>query len=123
MPLIPARFRKPDPMVAKREAIRKDLDTLKKAMQGAGSGTSGSSAGAMGPVMPGSQFQGGWNNLGNASMAMLQRVTANMARQHEVPVAEIEQQMIEQGLTWGPPFPPGRPLDPFFGWRRPPRIS
>lgn len=121
MPLIPARFRRPDPVAVKREAIRKDLEVLKKAMQGIGAGTTGSSAGAMGPTMPGSQFQGGWNNLGNASMAMLQRVTANMARQHQVPVAEIEQQLIEQGLTWGPPFPPGRPLDPFFGWRRGPR--
>jgi hypothetical protein len=121
MPLIPARFRRPDPAVVKREAIRKDIVTLQKAMQGIGAGTSGSGAGAMGPVMPGSQFQGGWNNLGNASMAMLQRVTANMARQHEVPVAEIEQQLIEAGMTWGPPFPPGRPLDPFFGWRRAPR--
>ena len=121
MPLIPARFRRPDPVAVKREAIRKDLEVLKKAMQGIGAGTTGSSAGAMGPTMPGSQFQGGWINLGNASMAMLQRVTANMARQHQVPVAEIEQQLIEQGLTWGPPFPPGRPLDPFFGWRRGPR--
>jgi Phage portal protein len=121
VPLIPARFRRPDPAEAKKEAIRKDIEVLKKAMQGIGAGSSGASAGAMGPVMPGSQFQGGWNNLGNASMAMLQRVTANMARQHDVPVADIEQQLIEQGLTWGPPFPPGRPLDPFFGWRRAPR--
>lgn len=121
MPLIPARFRKPDPAAVKREEIRKEIAVLAKAMQGIGSGTTGSSAGAMGPTMPGSQFQGGWNNLGNASMAMLQRVTANMARQHNVPVADIEAQLIEQGLTWGPPFPPGRPLDPFFGYRRGPR--
>ena len=29
--------------------------------------------------------------------------------------------LAEQGLSWGPPFPPGRPLDPFWGNRRPPR--
>ncbi len=121
MPLIPRFRRRPDPAAVKREAIRRDVANLKKAMQGIGGGTLPASAGAMGPTMPGSQFQGGWNNLGNASMAMLQRVTANMARQHQVPVAEIERELIEQGLTWGPPFPPGRPLDPFFGWRRAPR--
>lgn len=96
---------------AKRAAIKDSVAALVKAV-GATTPT---------PVMPGSQFQGGWNNLGNAAMAMVQRVSQNMAQQHNVPIADIEAELVEQGLTWGPPFPPGRPLDPFFGFRRPPR--
>ena len=33
----------------------------------------------------------------------------------------MEAALAEHGLSWGPPFPPGRPLDPFWGYRRPPR--
>src|ERR1035441_5266713 len=29
--------------------------------------------------------------------------------------------MAEQGMVWGAPFAPGRPLDPFFGFRSQPR--
>lgn len=108
-PLARRRSREQIEQQAKKAAIKDSVTALVKA------------ASANGPVMPGSRFQGGQNNLGNSAMSMVHRVSQNMAQQFNVPIADIEAELVAQGLTWGPPFPPGRPLDPLIGFRRPPR--
>lgn len=111
MPLFRRKSRETIRAEERREVVKASVAALAKAV--------GATAGS--PVMPGAQFQGGWNNLGNAGMAMVQRVTTNMAEHLNVPMADIEQEMAQQGMSWGGPFSPGRPLDPFAGFRRPPR--
>ena len=53
--------------------------------------------------------------------ALIARVTQNLASGFARAPEDLELQLAQQGLSWGPPFPPGRPLDPFWGYRRPPR--
>lgn len=69
---------------------------------------------------PGSPMKTSWTNQ-QGNTALMQRATQNFAQQHNVPVAELEQALADQGLSWGAPFAPGRPLDPFYGYRQPPR--
>jgi SPP1 gp7 family putative phage head morphogenesis protein len=72
-------------------------------------------------VAPGSPMSTSWSSqLGNA--ALLQRATQTYAQQHNVPAAELEQALSDQGLSWSQPFAPGRPLDPFAGYRAPARV-
>ena len=73
--------------------------------------------GPSGPRRPGTS----WSNQGGTSSALIGRVTQNLAQSFGRAPAELEMALAEQGLSWGPPFPPGRPLDPFWGYRRPPR--
>jgi hypothetical protein len=70
--------------------------------------------------LPGSRQPSGsgWTTGANS---LITRVTQNLASSFDVAPAELELALAEQGLSWGPPFPPGRPLDPFYGVRRPPR--
>lgn len=63
-----------------------------------------------------------WSNMGSTSSNLVAQVTQNLAAAFGRAPEEIELAMARQGLTWGPPFPPGRPLDPYFGYRRPPRV-
>jgi len=58
---------------------------------------------------------------GSLSRALEARVTQNLASGFARAPEELELALAEQGMSWGPPFPPGRPLDPFWGYRRPPR--
>lgn len=71
--------------------------------------------------LPGSS----WSNMGGPnsglSNQLLARVTQNLAAGFGKAPEELELALAQQGLSWGPPFPPGRPLDPFFGYRRPAR--
>lgn len=67
--------------------------------------------------MPGTS----WSNQGGTSSALIARVTQNLASSFGRAPDELEEALAENGLSWGPPFPPGRPLDPFWGYRRPPR--
>lgn len=67
--------------------------------------------------MPGTS----WSNQGTVNNALIARVTQNLAASFERAPEELEAALAENGLSWGPPFPPGRPLDPFYGYRRPPR--
>lgn len=64
-----------------------------------------------------------WNNLGNSAMnqSLISKVTNNLGKQYEATPEEVETALANAGLTWGPPFPPGRPLDPFQGYRTSPR--
>ena len=67
--------------------------------------------------MPGTS----WSNQGGTSNALLARVSQNLASQFNRTPEQVEAALAENGLSWGPPFPPGRPLDPFWGYKRPPR--
>lgn len=73
--------------------------------------------GPTGPQRPGTS----WSNQGGTSSALIARVTANLAQSFGRAPEQLEVALASQGLSWGPPFPPGRPLDPFWGYRRPPR--
>jgi hypothetical protein len=61
--------------------------------------------------MPGTS----WSNQGTINNALIARVTQNLASSFERAPEELEEALAENGLSWGPPFPPGRPLDPFWG--------
>lgn len=103
------RRRKPEPIKAEPVddiAFRKAMDGVAKAF------LSGNAA-----KMPGTS----WSNQGSINNALLARVTQNLASSFNRAPAELEAALAEHGLSWGPPFPPGRPLDPFWGYRRPPR--
>lgn len=63
----------------------------------------------------------GWSPTGALSSKLASRLQQNLASGFSESQPELEEALAVQGLTWGPPFPPGRPLDPFFGVRRPPR--
>jgi SPP1 gp7 family putative phage head morphogenesis protein len=69
------------------------------------------------PAQPGTS----WSNQGGMQNALIARVTQNLSSGFARAPEELELAMAEQGLSWGPPFPPGRPLDPFWGYRRAPR--
>ncbi len=78
------------------------------------------SMGGVGGVAPGTPMKTGWtSNLGNA--ALLQRAAQTYGQRNNVPVAELEQALADQGLSWDQPFSPGRPLEPFAGYRAPAR--
>ncbi len=64
-----------------------------------------------------------WYNAGGvgAGSALLARVTQDLAASFGRTPDDVELALAEQGLSWGPPFPPGRPLDPFWGYKRPAR--
>ena len=62
-----------------------------------------------------------WSNQGSTSSKLIARVTQNLSQGFNQAPEELELALAQQGLSWGPPFPPGRPLDPFYGYRTPPR--
>ena len=102
--------RRPKPELVKAEvvddlAFKKATDAVAKAF------LTGNAA-----KMPGTS----WSNQGTINNALIARVTQNLASSFGRAPAELEAALAEHGLSWGPPFPPGRPLDPFLGYRRPP---
>ena len=68
--------------------------------------------------MPGSSWS---NQTGVTSSALISRVTQNLAASFGRAPEDVEVGLAEQGLSWGAPFPPGRPLDPYYGYRKPAR--
>jgi len=62
-----------------------------------------------------------WSNQGNTNWALINRLSQKLAANFSRAPEEVEAALAEAGLSWGPPFPPGRPLDPFYGYRREPR--
>jgi SPP1 gp7 family putative phage head morphogenesis protein len=68
-----------------------------------------------------SQSVPGGRPTNQMQQALIARVTQNLTSEFGKAPEQLELALAEQGLSWGPPFPPGRPLDPFFGYRRPPR--
>ncbi len=125
MPITVERDPKTGKFVRSPEAISKRIDdeAFKKATAAVakafltGNAAQMQSAATGGPQKPGTS----WSNQGGTSSALIARVTQNLAQSFGRAPAELELAMAEQGLSWGPPFPPGRPLDPFWGYRRPPR--
>lgn len=105
--------------VSKQQRID-DFVAVAKSFMGPGAAQMGGMSGAVGGAAPGSPMKTSWtSNLGNA--ALLQRATQTYSQQHNVPAAEIEQALADQGLSWSAPFAPGRPLTPFAGYREPAR--
>ncbi len=86
-------------------------------MGNAGMGGAATMMGAAGYSQPGTS----WSNQGSLSNALVARVTQNLASGFARAPEDLELGLAEQGMSWGPPFPPGRPLDPFWGYRRAPR--
>lgn len=76
-----------------------------------------SSMSAASAKMPGTS----WSNQGNTNWALIARLSQRLASDFSQAPSEVEEALAAEGLSWGPPFPPGRPLDPFWGYRRPPR--
>jgi SPP1 gp7 family putative phage head morphogenesis protein len=62
-----------------------------------------------------------WSNQTSAQSSLIAKVTQNLGASFGRAPEELEVALAEQGLSWGPPFPPGRPLDPFYGYRKPAR--
>ena len=62
-----------------------------------------------------------WSPTSALSTKLSARLKQNLASGFDQAPKEIEEALEAQGLSWGPPFAPGRPLDPFFGVRRPAR--
>lgn len=67
--------------------------------------------------MPGTS----WSNQGGTNSRLIARVTQKLAASFGRAPEDLEASLAAQGLSWGPPFPPGRPLDPFYGYARRPR--
>ena len=62
-----------------------------------------------------------WSNQGTINNALIARVSQNLAASFGRAPADLEVSLASHGLSYGPPFPPGRPLDPFWGYGRPAR--
>lgn len=55
------------------------------------------------------------------SPSLAQQITNNLAYSFERPPEEVEAALAAQGMTWSAPLGPGRPLNPYFGYRSIPR--
>ncbi len=114
------RFQRSEDAQAKAledQALKKALGAVAKAFL-TGNAAVMQPASTGGPQKPGTS----WSNQGGTSSALIARVTQNLAQSFGRAPEDLELALAEQGLSWGPPFPPGRPLDPFWGYRRPPRL-
>jgi len=114
------RFQRSEDAQAKAledQALKKALGAVAKAFL-TGNAAVMQPASTGGPQKPGTS----WSNQGGTSSALIARVTQNLAQSFGRAPEDLELALAEQGLSWGPPFPPGRPLDPFWGYRRPPRM-
>ncbi len=84
---------------------------------------------AMSASNPSLPFRGGgnqsnsatWPNYSNMNTQTIARLTQNLAANFDKDPQDVENALAAQGLSWGDPFPPGRPLDPFYGYARPAR--
>ena len=104
-------------LVAVNEALV-ETGTIEKGFLTGNAATMMSSKGR--PGSPNKQPGTSWSNQTSLSSRLIARVEQNLSSGGAAP-EELELALAQQGLTWGPPFPPGRPLDPFFGYRRPAR--
>lgn len=113
-----SRFRRNLPAVVPDDVvIQKALDAVAQAVL-AEESVSKSFLTGNAAKMPGSS----WSGMGQSpNNSLIQRVTQNLAGSFGRAPAELEVLLAQSGLSWGAPFPPGRPLDPFWGYRRPPR--
>jgi hypothetical protein len=124
------------PIVSKRReqqrgaVIAKTLRAVSQSLIETGVIDASDAAKSFGPAIPGgSDGKAPGTALSNTnswstsdlSRKLTARLQTNLASGFGQPPKELEEALAVQGLSWGPPFPPGRPLDPFFGVRRPPR--
>ena len=103
-------------------AVEKSLietGDLQKGFLSGNAATMMSSKGAVGS--PNRQPGTSWSSQTSLSNKLIARVQQNLASEFGQAPEQLELSLAEQGLSWGPPFPPGRPLDPFYGYRRPAR--
>jgi SPP1 gp7 family putative phage head morphogenesis protein len=112
------------------DAMQKAVGAVKEAMEWSGVAEKGflnGNAALMGNTGMGgsatmlSAQAGRGASGGSLSRALEARVTQNLASGFARAPEELELALAEQGMSWNPPFPPGRPLDPNWGYRRPPR--
>lgn len=112
---------KRDDKAMENRAVKKAMDAVTAAIvydESLSKSFLSGNAAVMSPSrMPGSS----WSNQGGTSSALIARVSENLASSFGRAPEELEQALATQGLSWGPPFPPGRPLDPFYGYKRSPR--
>jgi SPP1 gp7 family putative phage head morphogenesis protein len=97
-----------------------ETGTIEKSFLTGNAATMMSSKGSR-PGTPNKQPGTSWSSQTSLSNKLIQRVTQNLSSGFEQAPEELEVALAEQGLSWGPPFPPGRPLDPFYGYRKPAR--
>jgi hypothetical protein len=91
-----------------------EMGTVAKAgVVGAGSGVAPGSP--MGAGAQGSSWGGGLN------ANLIQQVSNKLGAQFNTSPEEVNQALADAGLSWSPPFGPGRPLDPFNAYRGQPR--
>ncbi len=64
--------------------------------------------------MPGASWAQG-SSWGGSQQALASRAARNLARSFGRPTEAVDQALAEQGLSWDPPFGPGRVLDPLTG--------
>ncbi len=84
----------------------------------------GAIAGTLNAGMIGGQgFRPGssWFNAGNMQV-LHSTATQQLQSQFKQPTEAVETALQEQGLSWSPPFGPGRPLNPYLGYRTPARV-
>lgn len=109
------------------EVVDRTLGVIAKSMSDASlvekAGALGAGGGYTNPAMySGMMPQTSWSDQTTGVQSnLMARITSNVASEFQKPSQELEESLAEQGLSWGPAFPPGRPLDPYFGYRRPAR--
>lgn len=110
-------------MVKAVAAVDEALDWTGMSKAGLGAGGFSSGAGMALAARANTPNSGGVHPNPGSTMqnALIARVSQNLAAGFNRAPKELEIALADQGLSWGPPFPPGRPLDPFYGYRRPPR--
>lgn len=77
-------------------------------------------AGMMGTSLSPSSSWGSMSNAGPGAAqqtSLIARATQNLAKGFNKSPEQVEQALTEQGLAWAPAFGPGRPLDPYAGYR------
>lgn len=107
---------------AEDRAMAKAMDAVSGAVLAEENVRKARASGLMPPMaMAGGMAGTSWSGMPSQSTALIARVGGNLAQAFGRTPVEVEQAMAAQGMTWGAPFTPGRPLEPFFGYRVPPR--
>lgn len=111
------------------EAFNKAIDAIVASYKQDGELNKATAMSASNPATASLPFRGGgnqsnsstWPNYSSMNTQTIARLTQNLAANFDKDPQYVENALAEQGLSWGDPFPPGRPLDPFYGYARPAR--
>ena len=111
------------------EAFNKAIDAIVASYKQDGEFNKATAMSASNPATASLPFRGGgnqsnsstWPNYSSMNTQTIARLTQNLAANFDKDPQYVENALAEQGLSWGDPFPPGRPLDPFYGYARPAR--